>query len=260
MQNFSSDLQLAIKAAKAAGEVIKAEYGKVQTIEDKEDGAKGIVTNVDKESEEAILKILQSKSNYAIFSEETGNIEGSNELWVIDPIDGTTNFSRNVPLFCLSIGLIRKNKIELGVIYNPVLDELYFAEKGKGAFLNEKRIYISTQQTLKGSVMFINNGYALEDKEKYVEVSKRLIPYSSLRKFGSTAFELCYVAKGSADAFISSGDELYDYAAGLIIVEEAGGKVTDWKGKGWNNTNSFILASNGKIHQELLQKIQNLQS
>lgn len=259
MQDFSSDLQLAITAAKAAGEIIKAGYGNIQTIEDKENGTKGIVTNVDKESEEAILKILQSKSNYAIFTEETGKIEGKDALWVIDPIDGTTNFSRNVPLFCVSIALIRENRIELGVIYNPILNELYSAGKDKGTYLNKKRIYVSKQESLKGSIAIINHGYALEDRKRAVEVIKIIYKDCSLKRLGSTAYELCLVAKGSADSFLSSGDELYDYAAGLIIIEEAGGKVSDWKGNTWDNTNSFILASNGKIHQELLQKLQNLQ-
>lgn len=259
MQNSSSDLQLAIEAAKKAAEIIKSGYGKIKTIEDKEDGTKGIVTNLDKESEEAILKILRAKSNYAIFTEETGNIEGKDALWVIDPIDGTTNFSRNIPFFCISIALIRENKIELGVIYNPVLNELYYAEKGKGAYLNKKQIFVSKQGSLKGSVVIIDHGYDLKDREMSIEAIKRLYRNCSLRTFGTTAFELCFVAKGSTDAFMSSGDELYDYAAGLIIVEEAGGKVTDWKGDKWNNANSFILTSNGKIHEELIQKIKDIQ-
>lgn len=253
------DLLLAIEAAKAAGEVIKKGYGNIQKTEDKEDGAKGIVTDVDKKSEEVILKILQKKSNYAIFTEETGNIKGKDGLWVIDPIDGTTNFSRGIPLFCVSIALMKQNKIELGVIYNPILNELYYAEKSKGAYLNEKRIYVSKKDSLKGSVIIINHGYEQTDKERAIEVTKNLYKDCSLRRFGATAYELCFVANGSTDGFMSSGDELYDYTAGLVLVEEAGGKVTDWKGNGWNNSNSFILASNGKAHDKLINKLSNLQ-
>ncbi|MDO8657229.1 MAG: inositol monophosphatase [Candidatus Levybacteria bacterium] len=273
MQDFSSDLQLAIEAAKKAGEIIKAGYGNIQKIDNKDNGT--IVTNVDKESEKAIINILQKKSNYAIYSEEIGNIKGKDGLWVIDPIDGTTNFARGIPLFCVSIALMKttgtdsgqarmtrehtRPEIELGVIYNPVLDDLYFSEKEKGTYLNKKRIYVSKQQNLQRSVVFINSGYSLEDKDRYAQVTKKLVPSCTIRKFGTTALELCFVAKGSADAFMSSGDELYDYAAGLIIVEEAGGKITDWKENEWDNSNSFILASNGKIHRELLQNLQNIQ-
>lgn len=257
MQSFSSDLQLAITAAKAAGEIIKAGYGNIQKIDNKDNGT--IVTNVDKESEETIINILQKKSNYAIYSEEIGNIEGKNGLWVIDPLDGTTNFARGIPLFCVSIALMKGNNIELGVIYNPTLDELFFAEKGKGCFLNNKKNYVSNKSGINKSIIIANQGHIKEIRERYLKIVQRLYKVCYFRRFGTTALELCYIAKGGADAFMCSGDELYDYAAGLIIVEEAGGKVTDWKGNTWDNTNSFILATNRKIHDEIVVEIKDLQ-
>ena len=255
----SPNLQLAIAAAKKAGEILRNGFGTMLHIEKKDEG-KGIVTNIDKASEAAIIKILQ-KSPYPILAEEGGLVgTKSNIYWVVDPLDGTNNFSRQVEFFAISIALIKDNQVKLGVIYNPIKNLCYFAEKANGAFCNDHKIHVSKVDNLSSTTLFINYGYAHEAKLLSDKVTIRLNKLCKIRKFGTTALELCYVAQGSYEAFMSPGDELWDYAAGIIIVEEAGGKVSDWQGNPWNNSNSFVLASNGLIHEELIKQISDLQN
>ncbi|MBI2622885.1 MAG: inositol monophosphatase [Candidatus Levybacteria bacterium] len=261
MKDFSPYLQYALNAAQKAGVILKKGYGNIRSIKNKEGGNKGIVTEIDEKSEEAIIQYLRENSNYPIFTEEAGTIKGKgNMCWIIDPLDGTTNFARGIPLFAISIALLKSDQVQLGVVYNPIINECFYAELGKGAYLNSEPIKISDKNDLQGSVIFANHGYGKHDKELFVEVIKKLSPFSSIRKFGTTALELCYVAKGSAEAFLSAGDELWDYAAGVILIQEAGGRVTDWNGKDWNNSNSYILASNGSNHEELLKALTGMQS
>lgn len=255
---YQSDLELALEAAKAVDSVIKQGFEKVLTISVKE--GKGVVTEIDQKSEEIIVDILQDKSNYPILGEEGGlRGEKGDIYWVIDPLDGTTNFTRKIPLCAVSIALIKNNQVEVGVIYNPLLNELYSAQKGSGSYFNDRLIKVSNTSSLKESVIFINNGYPEDDKKRSAEATNRLGLNVTVRKFGTSALELGYVAKGSMEAFLCSGDELWDYAAGILIVEEAGGKITDWKGSLWDNSNSFICASNNLIHDQIIKEIQNLQ-
>lgn len=155
--------------------------------------------------------------------------------------------------------MIKNNRVEIGVVYNPLLNELYFAQKGKGSYYNNKVIEVSSISSLKESVIFINSGYAEDDRKRSVEVTSRLGINASPRKFGTSALELGYVAKGSMEAFLCSGDEIWDYAAGILIVEEAGGKITDWQGNEWNNSNSYICASNNLFHNKIIESIKDLQ-
>lgn len=253
---LSSDLQLAITAAKEAGKIVQEGFGKILQIEKKADG-KGIVTDVDKKSEEIIIKVLQ-KSSYPILAEEGGLVgKKSNTYWVVDPLDGTSNFSQGLPFFGITIALLRNNQVEIGVTFNPITSDCFYTQRGKGAYQNGKPIKVSS---LSANLIFLSFGYTQEGRTRFVKAAEILLKNGYfIRKFGSSAIELCYLAKGTADAFICSGDELWDYAAGIILVEEAGGKVTDWKGNLWNNTNSFILATNGVIHEALLKQISDLQ-
>ncbi len=258
MKNISNDLATALESAKKAGEIIKNAFGNIQEILEKE--GKGVVTEVDKESEKAIIEILQRNSSYPILAEETKNQMPDNKIfWAVDPLDGTTSYSRGIPLIGVSIALINNNKPILGVLNNPLTDQLFFGEMGAGAFLNNSPILASKKRLSNESVMFVNHGYGPEDRELSNKITQTFVKTCALRKFGSTALELCYVAKGSAEAFIASGDELWDHAAGIAILEAAGGKITDWRGKDFDNSNSFILASNGEVHEEILKKIKHLQ-
>lgn len=257
--NNQDELELALEAARKVENIIKHGFEKVLNISAKE--GKGVVTEVDQESERVIVDTIQNQSNYPILGEEGGlRGEKGDTYWIIDPLDGTTNFTRKIPLCAVSIALIKDNKVEVGVVYNPLLNELYYAQKSKGAYYNDQAIKVSNITSVKESVIFINSGYAKEDKKRSAEVTNRLGVNASPRKFGTSALELGYVAKGSMEAFLCSGDELWDYAAGILIVKEAGGKITDWQGNEWDNSNSFICASNGLVHNEIIQSINSLQA
>ncbi len=254
---MSPDLKLAIQSAKKAGKIIKAEYAKSnKKITQK--GSNDFVTKADKKSEQVIIRNLQ-KTGYSILSEEIGEINNQNsKKWVIDPLDGTSNFIRGIPFFAVSIALIRSEKrLLLGVIYDPLTEECYWAEENSGAYLNNKKITVSNIGELENSVILIEHGRSQEARKDYLNISNKLIQEkeSLVLRQGATSLMLCYLAKGSCEAFLSCGDELYDYAAGLIIAKEAGAYISDWGGREWDNSNSHILASNPKIHDKILGQI-----
>ncbi|MGE5041401.1 MAG: inositol monophosphatase family protein [Candidatus Levyibacteriota bacterium] len=244
------NLQLAITAAKAAGEIISQGYSSEHTIEVKTN--QSIVTEVDKASEETIIKIIEENSEFPILSEETrSSISDEETYWAIDPLDGTTNFARKIPFFAISIALISHKKPIVGVIFNPALQELYSSEEGKGTFFNGKKVKAGTEKSL----VFVNTGYNKEHKETYAKINAAVSPNFTIRKMGSTACELAIMARGSADGFICWGDELWDHAAGILLVREAGGMVTDWKGDNWTTDTNYVLAGNKTIHPHLLKAI-----
>ena len=243
-----SDLDLAIKAATEAGQIIQEGFLKTHNISKKPD--KGFVTEIDTASEKKILEILGS--SHAILAEETkSTIPNEETYWAIDPLDGTTNFIRGLPYFAVSIALMKSNIPVIGVVYNPIPDELFSAELHLGSLLNGTRIHTAD----KNNLIFVNSGYNLEHKIKYAENGKNLIPHYNLRKLGSTAYELASMARGVVDGFIAWGDELWDHAAGILLVREAGGIVTDWEGNEWTSDTNYVLAANKTIHPQLLKTI-----
>jgi myo-inositol-1(or 4)-monophosphatase len=256
---LSPDLELAIKAARRGGLVIAENLTKAGEASVKSDG-KGLVTLTDKAAERIIIDTLQAQSAYPIISEETAPDEPSSERsWIVDPLDGTTNFASKLPLFVVSIALFHDQDVVLGVILNPMTGECFYAETGKGAYLNGQPIMVSPKTDPSTTVLFLDYGYQTEHRKRYALVANRFAHRYSVRTIGTTALGLAYLAYGCAGGFICSGDELWDYAAGIVLVEEAGGKVTDWKGHHWDRRNAFILASNGFLHQELGEQIADLQ-
>lgn len=255
---LSKDLDLAIRAAQAASTIIKEGFGKVQSVKEKE--GKGFVTEIDTAAEKAILGILQSGSTYSIYSEEAGKLSGSTDgEWVIDPLDGTTDFMHGIPLFAVSIALKKENKIALGVVMHPMTGEIFYAERGAGAFCDGEPIHVSATPTLASAIVVPNRGYGDWSRDNYIELVRRLAASSVIRNLGTTALELAYLAAGKVDVFVCSGDELYDHAAGIVIVEEAGGRVTDWDGKEWDPSNVFVSATNAHLHDEVLDVIKGMQ-
>ncbi len=255
---LSSDLEVALEAAQNAANVMVDAYQTDIMAESK--GDKGIVTEFDTRAEQAIVETLLANSAYSILGEESGLSDRQSEaIWVIDPIDGTTNFARGLPLFAVSIALMRGHDIVLGVIFNPTTNEYFFAEQGQGAYRNGRRIQVSSVQEPTRAVVCLERGYGEEDVRRMAEIFRRLGAKYNFRILGTTALELCTVAAGLTDAFISSGDELWDFAAGVLLVQEAGGKFTDWRGDQWHGRDSFIFASNGHLHELLLKEIRNLQ-
>lgn len=253
------DLQIALKAARAAAGIILENFGKSKDSRVKGD-SKGLVTATDLAAEKTILDILTSESDYEILSEESGTTnQGEGKRWVIDPLDGTNNFARSLPLFAVSIGLMEGKESLVGVIIDPINQKEYYATKGGGAFCNGEKIIHPKFDTGYIPMLFLNHGYPEVDRAKFKELSKRLASDFNVLKLGTTALELCYIANGSVDAFICSGDELWDFAAGIVITQEAGCIFTDWQGNSWDGKGNHLLISKPEIHDELVKKISSLQ-
>ena len=249
-----------IEAAKAGATEILRFFNSDFIISHKE-GVNNLVTEADHASEKAILNIIKSQfPGHYILAEEAGEIiQDSSYKWIIDPIDGTVNFAHGIPLNCVSIGIEHNGEIIMGAVYNPHLNEFFFAEKEKGAMLNEKPIHVSEEtEVIKACLVtgfpytYINiaNG-PLEIFERFI---RKGVP---VRRLGSAAIDLCWVACGRFDGFYEHKLEAWDSAAGYLIVEEAGGKVTDFTGKKFSPYQHRILATNGKIHDDMLAVINN---
>jgi myo-inositol-1(or 4)-monophosphatase len=258
-QELNADLKIALEAARAAARVILEGFEK--SVESRVKGdAKGLVTETDLKAEKVILDILSSKSNYGIISEESGLLQKDSGLkWVVDPLDGTNNFARSIPLFAVSIGLMDGNESLLGVIIDPINKKEYYAIKGDGAFCNGEKIIHPKFDTEYIPMLFLNHGYAESDRAKFKELSTRLASDFNILKLGTTAVELCYIASGSVDGFICSGDELWDFAAGIVIAQEAGCVFTDWQRNPWDGKGNHLLISKPEIHTKLVELIQDLQ-
>ncbi len=243
------------EAARAGAAEITRFFNGEFRISNKE-GVNNLVTEADHAAEKAIIAVIHRHfPDHHILSEETGEIvQDSRYKWIIDPIDGTVNFAHGIPLNCVSIAIEKDGIIILAAVYNPHLREFYFAEKGKGAFLNEQPIRVSRQdQTAKACLVtgfpytYINmpNG-PLEIFERFI---RKGVP---VRRLGSAAIDLCWVAAGRFDGFYEHKLEPWDSAAGYLIVEEAGGKVTDLAGNPFSIYQHKVLATNGLIHEEML--------
>lgn len=243
-----------MEAAKKAGKLVMKYYGSKLKIEYKED--KSRVTEVDFLSEKLIKNILKKNfPNHAILSEETG-FDGSKEdteyLWCVDPLDGTTNFSMRNPFFNISIALLKNKEPILGVVYYPPQNELFYAELGKGAYLNNIVIKVSSKETIAESILTFCNSRDKESKIKVGKIFAELKPINNyVRQIGSAALELCFVACGRVEVFFMIGVRSWDVSAGLLIVKEAGGEVTDFEGKPFIFDSKNLLATNGKIHNEM---------
>lgn len=215
-----------------------------------------LVTEADHASEKAIFKVIQKNHpDHFILSEETGSMPTqSNIKWIIDPIDGTINFANGIPICCVSIGVEENGEMIMGAVYNPFMHELFFAEKGKGAFLNDQPIKVSSKNDLLTSCLVTGFPYQYLDTENGpLQIFEKLIRKSiPVRRLGSAALDLCWTAAGRFDGFYEHKLQAWDSAAGYLIVQEAGGIVTDLKGEKYNPYQPGIIASNGLIHDQLL--------
>ncbi len=238
-----------------AGKYLKDNSKKIKKISYK--GDINLVTNVDREVEAILIGSLSREfPDIGFLAEESGKTGcGSGLKWVIDPIDGTTNFAHGFPFYAISVGLEKAGKPVLGIVYNPEHNEFFYAEKGKCAFLNGKRIKVSTVKELKKSLLMTGFSYKLGKSmdENLVHFRNFLISSQAVRRAGSASLDLCYVACGRLEAFWELDLFPWDTAAGWLIVKEAGGEVTDFTGREFNNNSRQILASNGKIHKQMLK-------
>jgi myo-inositol-1(or 4)-monophosphatase len=243
------------KAIQAGAEELTKYFNGTFTISSKAT-INDLVTEADHASERAIFKVIQdAHPDHFILSEEKGALPtNSNIKWIIDPIDGTINFANGIPICCVSIGVEESGEMLMGAVYNPFMNELFFAEKGKGAFLNNKPIKVSDKDNLLTSCLVTGFPYQYLDAENgplqiFEKLIRKAIP---VRRLGSAALDLCWTAAGRFDGFYEHKLQAWDSAAGYLIVQEAGGIVTDLKGDKFNPYQPGIIATNGKIHEQLL--------
>jgi len=255
MEQANPYLQLAIEASRTAGRIQMEHLNHHHAVEYK--GAFDPVTEVDRLCEQAIFRmILGTFPDHEILSEETPfKAKGSPWRWIIDPIDGTTNYARKFPFFCVSIGLEVEGEVKLGVVYIPVLDELFHAEKGKGAYLNGERIRVSKVEDLGKSLVCTGFPYDVQERpDFYLRYVREMIRRSfALRRPGSAAIDLCYVAAGRFDGFWEWNLHAWDVAAASLMVAEAGGRLTDFRGGPFSIYGQQTLASNGIIHRAMIE-------
>jgi len=252
--------KVATEVAQKSGKILIKKYNNFNRGDVKLKSAHEIVTKYDLLSEKIILaEIKKNFPDHAIFSEEKGrNNKKSDYLWLVDPIDGTTNFSMHNPIWSISIALAHKGGIIMGVVYTPILGELFTATKGKGAFMNGKKIKVSHINSGKVLNAFCH-GSKIEDIKRAIKYyTKQKVNDLDCRQMGSAAIEMSYVASGRIESIAIPGVNSYDVGAGVLIVREANGKVTDFQGKEWNLKSKDILASNQRVHQELLKTLKNI--
>jgi myo-inositol-1(or 4)-monophosphatase len=255
-------VNIAVSAARAAGNIIVRAQDRLDTIKVSQKHTNDFVTDIDQQVEQEIVKIIRkAHPSHGILGEEGGYVKGSNDeyTWIIDPIDGTRNFIHGFPQFAVSIAVQRKGKIEHGVIYDPVRQELYSASKGKGARLNEHRIRVSKCSKMEEALL--GTGFTPQHSEEHVEAYTRtlqtLLPLcSDIRRAGAASLDLAYVAAGRLDAFWEAGLQIWDIAAGILMIKEAGGLVCDLDGGDNFLKTGNVVAGNPKILKLLLKYVQ----
>lgn len=248
------------KAITAGAEQITKYFNQSFTISHKA-GRNNLVTDADHASEKAIIDVIQSHyPDHFILTEESGEMPTDSPYkWIVDPIDGTINFAHGIPINCVSIAIEHQGEMVMGMVYNPHMNELFFAEKGKGATLNDKPIKVSEEANAMQGCLVTGFPYTYINMQNGpLEVFERFIRQGvPVRRLGSAALDLCWVAAGRFDGFYEHKLEPWDSAAGFLIVEEAGGTVTDFKGEKYSPYQHRLLATNGKIHDQMLHIINN---
>ena len=245
-----------LKAVHAAADVIRSFDDRDFQVSNKE-GINNLVTEVDHASEKVIIETIKASfPGHDIISEEVGELlQDSEYRWIIDPIDGTVNFAHRIPICCISIGLEKAGEMIMGAVFNPFMNELYIAERGEGATLNGKKIQVSAKEKVVNACLVTGFPYTyLDEPNGPLQTFERFIRKGiPVRRLGSAAIDLCWVAAGRFDGFYEHKLQAWDSAAGFIIVEEAGGKVTNLQGDPYSPYQPGIIASNGVIHEELVQ-------
>ncbi|MDE3058071.1 MAG: inositol monophosphatase [Bacteroidota bacterium] len=250
-------VNVAMEAALEAGKFLKYNVGKIKSIERKMGQATNLVTEIDKQSEAIIIKkIKQHFPLHDILAEESGSHNQKSEFrWVIDPLDGTTNFTHAFPIFAVSIGVEHNGEVVAGAVYDPSSDEMFSTEKGAGAFLNGKRIHVSSSATLIESLLVTGFPYNVKENPHHAveHFVNFLMEGQGVRRLGAAAIDLAYVAAGRLDGFWEVFLNPWDKAAGTLLVQEAGGTVTNFRGKPASIDEPNTLATNGKIHDRMLE-------
>ncbi len=247
MNTISPNLNIMIKACERASKVIIRDFGEVENLQVKKKGPRDFVTKTDQRVEKILIEELsKAKKNYSFLTEESGKIENKdkNKVWIIDPIDGTTNFLHGIPHFAISLALKIDDELKCGLVHDPIKNETFFAEKNNGAFFNNHRIRVSNKNDL-DDCLFSSDQHGL----------KIIFPNLNIRNSGCAALDLAYVASGRLDGFFHNKINLWDVAAGLLIVKEAGGTVNDISI--YNEQNIDIRAASNVIYPKMMEKLDN---
>ncbi|MEK6748039.1 MAG: inositol monophosphatase family protein [Pseudomonadota bacterium] len=252
-------INIAVRAARSAGTIITRSINHIDTLTITEKGANDFVSEVDHRAEQEIIKtIRKAYPEHAILAEESGRTGVSDTVWIIDPLDGTTNFLHGFPQYAVSIGIQVRGRLEHGVVFDPIKDELFTASRGDGAQLNGKRIRVGQRTTLQGALLGTGIPYRRDqDLELYLKTLRALLPGSAgVRRAGSAALDLAYVAANRLDGFWEFGLNAWDMAAGVVLVQEAGGFLTDFAGNHHYLESGNVVCGGAKIHSAMLQAIQ----
>ena len=249
MKSISANLNIMIKASEKASKALIRDFGEVEKLQVSVKGPLNFVSNADIKAEKIIIEELsKARKNYSILSEEDGSKVGKdkNNIWIIDPIDGTTNYLHGVPHFAISIALKSNNEIISGVIYDPIKDEMFYAEKNNGAYYNNQRIRVSNKKKLE-DCLFATGGNISEKNKTNTDII--------IRRSGSAALDMAYVAAGRFDGYFQKNLNIWDIAAGIIIIKEAGGIINEIDLS--KNNNIKVLASNSSISDKLVKNLVN---
>ena len=252
-------LDFAIQTARDAGRILAERFGRSIEITNKSE--LDLVTESDLASERLIIdRIRTHYPRHAILAEESGASEPADRdrqsdwRWIIDPLDGTTNYAHGYPCFCISIGLEHQGRMEVGVVYDPMRDEMFAAERGQGAALNGRRIRVSPAPTLAGALLCTGFPYDVRERNEFARhFANFIMNAQGVRRDGAAALDLAYVAAGRFDGFWEEGLKPWDVAAGILLIEEAGGRVSNYRGEQMNIYTPPIVASNGLVHEEMMR-------
>lgn len=252
-------LNIAVEAARAAGNIIVRAMNRLDTVKISEKSPNNFVTEVDQRAEKEIISIIKkAHPTHGIIAEESGESPGNDYQWIIDPIDGTRNFIHGFPHFAISIAVMHKNKIEYGVIYDPMLQELFVATRGKGAFLNDRRIRVGQRKNLSECLFGTGFAYRHTDRDNPIppNILRSILPLcGDIRRAGAATLDLAYVACGRLDGFWEFGLNIWDIAAGILLVKEAGGMVSDPNGGEDYLTTGNVVCANPVILRQFLKTI-----
>jgi myo-inositol-1(or 4)-monophosphatase len=254
-------LETAVQAARAAGHILVERLPIERQVRVK--GFRDIVTDADLAAEEAVIHTIRACfPDHALLTEEGGESYGDAPyVWVVDPLDGTTNYSRRFPFFSVSVGLVHHGRLTVGVVYDPLSDHLFAAERGCGATLNDEPLRVSRFDQIGHAVVGLDWAHSQEGRHEVVARLGRVAPACrTLRGIGSAALGLCYVAAGWLDAYFHINLKPWDMAAGLLLIEEAGGRVTNIEGHPWRPWDDRVLVSNGHLHQAMLKVMHGVTS
>ena len=258
MKLSSANINVMVKACRKAAKTLIRDFGEIENLQVSLKGPGDYVTASDKKVEKILIDELQkARPSYSILSEEIGEINNDKSFrWIIDPIDGTSNFLHGIPHFAMSVALEHEKEIICGIVYDPIKDEMFAAEKNNGSYVNNKRMRVSARSKLKECIIFSGGPrYESKNKELVFEEYKKfsLKVNTAIRKLGSASLDMAYVAAGRCDGFWQRDLNYWDIAAGIILIKESGGLVTDFKGENEYIQNKTILVTNSKINKEMMQ-------